>query len=110
MALQDTLEDRPPLLAPGEQVQEVWWGQIAQRLPKGAHVGPLTGSRWSRASVTIDGDRSGSRAASPKDVERADAAAKPGGHRARIPSGRWRVRLGADVGWWRVAEAPCTLQ
>jgi hypothetical protein len=121
MALRDKLTERvQPLLEPGEQVHEVWWGQtgpnpsfvlltwlilffsrywicastsqgvvvckvkgqrwlqpesIAQRLPKGTHIGPLTGSLWSGASVTIDGNPLWIARRFYADVERADAAA-----------------------------------
>ena len=48
---------------------------VAQRLPRGTHMGPLTGALWSKAAVTIDGKPLWIARRFYKDVERADAAA-----------------------------------
>ncbi|HEV2311240.1 MAG TPA: hypothetical protein VGU73_12025 [Acidimicrobiia bacterium] len=48
---------------------------VAQRLPRGTHVGPLAGSLWSKASFTIDGKPLWVPRRFYKDIERADAAA-----------------------------------
>jgi hypothetical protein len=48
---------------------------VAQRLPRGTHMGPLTGALWSKAAVTMDGKPLYIARRFYRDVERADAAA-----------------------------------